>query len=260
MKKLGFISIWLFATTVAYSGEIVLSGTYMGKSVFVQNPFNHSLNAFCTEAVYVNDRKFFDAPQISAFKIDLSHLKMNDLVIIRIIFSDGCQPRVVNPHVIQSRSDFKFITSQSDNSSISWTTAGELPEGQFVVEQYHADKGKWESFKSIRARGAQEANQYVIGAMHQAGENRYRIRYEAPGGVVTYSVEVAYTSTYQPITFYPAIATTKITLSDTTTYAIIDSYGKLVKKGEGREIMVYDLNPGEYYLDIQNRKERFVKR
>ncbi|ELR73233.1 hypothetical protein C900_04744 [Fulvivirga imtechensis AK7] len=260
MKKLGFISIWLLIATVAYGGEIVLSGTYMGKPVFVQNPFNHSRNSFCTDAVYVNDRKLFEAPQISAFKIDLSYLKMEDLVVIRIVFSDGCQPRVVNPQVIQPRSNFKFITSQSDNSSISWTTAGELSGGQFEVEKFLADKDKWESFKSVRARGNQETNQYAIGALHQTGENRYRIRYEAPDGIVTYSVEVSYTSSYHPITFYPAIATTKITLSDTTSYSITDSYGKLVKKGEGREILVYDLNPGEYYLNIQNRMERFVKK
>lgn len=260
MKKLFFISIWLVAINSVFGGEIVLSGTYSGKSIFVQNPFNHSQNRFCTEEVYVNDRKILESPQISAFKIDLSHLKINDLVVIRILFPDGCQPRVVNPQVLYSALNFKFVSSQADNSSISWATSGELARGQFVVERYYNNKKDWMVIKSLRGRGDQQSNQYSIGAEHLPGENRYRIRYEAPDGEVIYSVEVSYTSTQQPITFYPIVATTKITLSDTTAYAIMDNNGKQIMQGEGKEIMIYDLSPGEYYLSIQNRKERFVKK
>lgn len=260
MKRLVFFSIWLLISGPLYSGEIVLSGTYQGKSVFVQNPFNHSKNTFCTKEVFVNDRKLFDAPQISAFKIDLTHLQLNDLVVIRITFDDGCTPRVVNPQVIQSPSQFKFVSSQSDNQSISWTTAGETPSGQFVIERYEAKRKQWEVIRSLLAKGGADNNQYAVPADHQKGENRYRLRYEDSEGGVIYSLELDYTSTQNPITFYPLVATTKLTLSDTASYTITDYYGKLVKQGEGKEITISELSPGEYYLNIQNRKEKFVKK
>lgn len=259
MKKLIFLGIWLLVGRV-YGGELVLSGTYQGKSIYVQNPFNHSKNQFCTKEVFVNDRKLFDAPQISAFKIDLSYLHINDLVVIRITFYDGCRPRIVNPQVIHAPSQFKFISTQSDNHSITWATAGELPGGQFVIEQFDTDRKAWGVVKSIMAKGNPLNNQYAIPASHQIGENRYRIRYEGADGSVNYSVELTYTSVIEPITFYPAVATTKLTLSDTTRYQITDFFGKLIKEGEGREITVLDLSPGEYYLNIQNRKEKFVKK
>ncbi|MBL6445906.1 T9SS C-terminal target domain-containing protein [Fulvivirga sp. 29W222] len=260
MKRIVFFSIWLLISGPLYSGEIVLSGTYQGKSVFVQNPFNHSKNTFCTKEVFVNDRKLFDVPQISAFKIDLSHLQLNDLVVIKITFDDGCTPRVVNPHVIQNPKQFKFISSQSDNQSISWNTAGEKPGGQFIIERYEAKRKQWEVIRSLLAKGRVDNNQYAIQAEHQNGENTYRVRYEDAEGNIVYSLELDYTSTDEPITFYPLVATNKLTLSDTTSYAITDYYGKLVKQGEGKEITVSELSPGEYYLNIQNRKEKFVKR
>lgn len=260
MKNIVFISIWLLTVSAATGGELVLSGAYTGKPVFVQNPFNHSQNAFCALEVYVNDRKLFDAPQISAFKIDLSYLRINDLVVIRITFSDGCRPRIVNPDVIQPRDDFRFISSQADHSSVSWTTAGEIPGGQFIVEKYDSKGDEWQVFRSIMGRGDQRQNQYSEDAEHQSGENKYRIRYESPDGNIFYSVEVVYASTVQPVTFYPEIVTSKITLSDSTSYTITDAAGKLIKRGEGTEITVSELNPGEYFLNIQNRKERFVKK
>lgn len=260
MKRIVFFSIWLLISAPLYSGEIVLSGTYQGKSVFVQNPFNHSTNAFCTKEVFVNDRKLFVAPQISAFKIDLTHLQLNDLVVIRITFDDGCMPRVVNPQVIQTPERFQFVSSQSDNQAISWSTAGEVPGGQFVIERYAPGRKQWEVVRSLLSKGQMGTNQYAVQANHHKGENRYRIRYEDPEGVVIYSVELDYTSTESPITFYPLVATTKLTLSDSTSYTITDYYGKLVKEGEGKEIMVSELGPGEYYLNIQNRKEKFVKK
>lgn len=260
MKKVVFLNVWLFLAFPLLGGEIVLSGTYQGKAVYVQNPFNHSQNSFCTREVFVNDRKLFEAPRISAFKIDLSHLKVNDLVVIRITFGDGCKPRVVNPHVIHSPTDFKFITAQSDNHSLSWTTAGESEGGQFIIERYDAKERKWQTTTSMLARGSAETNQYAISITHEEGENRYRLRYEGSDGTAVYSVEVTYTSNPRSITFYPRVVTHSLHLSDSVSYTITDYHGKVAKEGEGKEIIVLDLRPGEYYLNIENQKEKFVKK
>lgn len=239
--------------------ELVLSGAYQGKDVYVQNPFDRSTSAFCTQSVYVNDRKVFDQPKVSAYKIDLSHLELNDLVIIRIVHSEGCKPRIVNPHVLKKKSGgFAFLSSEADHNSLSWSSEGETGQGKYYVEQKTLETD-WSFIDTLADRGSGKQNIYTIPAPHQKGENSYRVSYRDEDNNINYTVEMAFTKS-DKITFYPEIATTTLTLSDTATYIITDFFGKEVKKGEGIEIFVNDLKPGEYYLNIQNRKERFVKK
>lgn len=257
MKGHFLIFVFLMSLSSAMAGELVLSGTYSGKDLFVRNPFNRSSNSFCTQEVYVNDRKIYDNPRVSAFKIDLSYLRVSDLVVIRITYADGCEPKVVNPQVIQTPETFQFLSSVVDNNSISWTTLGESP-GSYIVE--HTDSiHSWYAIDSVNTKNALTTNLYAIPAPHTKGENIYRIRYKSPEKQV-YSVEMFFTSTDTPITFSPSIATSTITLSDSTSYEITDFWGKLIKKGSGIEINVLDLKPGQYYLSFQNRKQKFVKK
>ena len=84
--------------------------------------------------------------------------------------------------------------------------------------------------------------------------------YNPQEGEAIYSVDIAYTSTKDPITFYPSSVTTRINLSETTYFEITDRNGKLLRSGTSSTIQLQDLKPGEYYLHIQNRIERFVKK
>ena len=258
MKGYFLILIFLISLSPVFAGELVLSGTYSGKDLFVRNPFNRTSSTFCTQEVYVNDRKIYDNPRVSAFKIDLSYLKINDLVVVRITYADGCEPKVVNPQVIQTPETFQFLSTVVDNNAVSWTTLGESPGGSYIIE--HTDSiSDWYTVDSIKSKDGLTANLYAIPAPHTKGENIYRIKYKNADREV-YSVEMFFTSTNAPITFSPEIATSVITLSDSTTYVITDFWGKLVKKGSGYEINVLDLKPGPYYLNLQNRKRKFVKK
>ncbi len=257
-KVVVYFLICLCTFQAASAAELVLSGAYQGKDVYVQNPFDIQTKQFCTVGVYVNDRRVYENPKVSAYKIDLSYLEINDLVIIRIEHSEGCKPRIVNPHVLKKTDiGFTFLSTEADHNSINWSTKGELNAGIYVVEQ-KTEESDWIDIDSVQAKGALGTNLYTIPAIHQKGENAYRIRYIVEGDI-KYSVEMFFTQS-QRITFYPAIATTTLTLSDSANYIITDFLGKEVKKGEGIEISVEDLKPGEYYLTIQNRKERFVKK
>lgn len=260
MKKwVVIIGIALSAVQIAVGAEIVLSGAYQGKDIYVQNPFDRTTAKFCTQSVYINDTKVFDQPKVSAYKIDLSHLDLNDLVIIRIVHSEGCKPRIVNPHVLLKDSGgFAFLSSEADNNSLSWAAEGETGKGKYFVEQKALERD-WHFIDTVADRGSGRQNSYTIPAPHKKGVNTYRVSYRDEDNNINYTVEMAFTND-DKITFYPEIATTTLTLSDTASYVITDFFGKEVKKGEGIEIFVNDLKPGEYYLNIQNRKERFVKK
>ncbi|HNP19047.1 MAG TPA: hypothetical protein PKL31_11470 [Fulvivirga sp.] len=250
-----------FSCIVSYSlaGEIVLTGSYQGKDIFVQNPFNKASDAFCTESVFVNDRQLYDHPNVSAYKIDLSFLNMGDLVVIRITYSDGCKPTIVNSQVLKAPQSFQFLTAQADNNSITWTTRGEIPGGVYYTEHQWKNKD-WAVVDTIRGKGSFEINKYAVPPAHLKGENNYRIRYDSFDQKTYYSMEFLYTAADTYITFYPHIASSQLVLSDSTDYVITDFYGKVVKKGSGRDILLLGLKPGKYFLNIQNRQEQFIKR
>ena len=258
MRGITLAAFILLVFNVAFGGELVLKGKYNGKNVFVRNPYNAETEEFCTINVYVNDRLILEGPQLSAFQIDLSYLNQGALVVVRIEYRDDCQPVVMNPTVLSFNAGFQFLSSHSDNNSINWTTIGELPGGEYQLEQLFK-KGGWKTIKSFEAKGAMNINQYSIEPNHFPGENHYRVGYKDSNGNQYYSVEIMYTSTDDPITFSPEIVTTSISLSKATQYAILDMNDNEIRKGSGKEIELQDLRPGEYYLFIENRKERFVK-
>lgn len=259
-SKFFILVICLLGAFSLHAGELVLKGSYNGKNLFVQNPFVPELNTFCTKQVLVNDRVIFDNPKTSAFSIDLSYLKIGDLVVVRIMYHDSCEPKIVNPHVLSlTKAGFAFLKAQADNNSIEWNTKGELTDGSFEIEQLHPKKG-WQIFGELKGKGDIMYNQYSMEPSHFPGENKYRIKYTDSQGNEYYSIQFAFTSTEDPITFSPSTVTTKITLSRATEYTISDMNGNELRKGNGKVIIVQDLRPGLYFLNIENRAEKFIKK
>ena len=259
MKRAVVLIVCLVHFLFAFGGELVLKGKYNGKNIFVRNPYNNETESFCTNKVFVNDRLIFDGPQLSAYQVDLSHLNLGDLVVIRVEYKNDCEPVVLNPQAISFTTGFQYITAQADNNSLLWSTKGELPQGSFEIEQLRVKKG-WTVMNHVEGKGEQHNNQYSIAPNHFPGDNRYRIKYTSHDGTEYYSVEFAFTSSEDPITFSPETVTTKITLSKPTEYFITDMNGNEIIKGKGNEISLQDLRPGLYYLNIENRAERFIKK
>ena len=254
------LAILFFAliTKTLFAGEIVLSGTYQGKDLYIQNPFNTATSSFCTDAVYINDRLVLDHPKASAFKIDLSFLSESDLVVIRILFQDDCQPGVVNPQVLKAPQDFQFLTAQADNNSVTWTAKGDK-NGTYYLE-HKWEKNDWDIVDTVEVISVFEQNKYAVEPSYLKGSNNYRVKFIDKDNEEFYSVEFQFTAADNYITFYPKIATSQLKLSDSCYFEVSDFFGKVIKKGAGRDVILIDLKPGKYYLNIQNRKEVFIKR
>jgi hypothetical protein len=75
-----------------------------------------------------------------------------------------------------------------------------------------------------------------------------------------YSKVIEFDPNAEPITFFPKSVTSKITLSRPTGYEVVDAKGKVLKKGTGTEISLAELKSGVYYLNIENRREKFFKK
>lgn len=239
--------------------EVVLSGNYQGRDLFIQNPYNKSTKKFCTEGIYLNNELIIQNPSISAIRVDMSDISLDAFVEVRITHSTGCIPSIVNPEVLKSADSFQFMATEADNGSITWSTKGEKNGGTLYIMQ-STKKTNWAVIDTIAGKGSSEINRYAIPPIHRLGLNNYKVEYISPSGNKFESPVFNYTASEKYITFYPQIATTTLTLSDSTNYEVEDYFGKVLMKGEGKQVLVLNLKPGKYYLVIQNRKEQFIKK
>lgn len=237
--------------------ELLLTGVYNGKNLYVQNPLSNNMKDYCTQEVWVNDRQVFSNPRSSAFTVNLSHLPELSPVNIRIVYKNGCAPKVINPQVIYSRNDFRFLTIHVDSNRIEWVSGGEQGKGKYFIEKWENDR--WKPLKSQDAAG-EENSRYQADLVHSSGLNKYRIKFLQGDGQVFYSSVQNFESAIEAVTFAPTRVSDKIFLSRETDYIVSDAKGNQLLKGSGKEISLGHLSSGLYYLSIDNRTEKFYKK
>lgn len=269
MRPIGLIVFLLvsLATFNSHAGILTLSGVYQGKNVYVQNPFAGNQKDFCANEVYVNDVKVMSNIQSSAFEIDLSHLKMQEPVTIKITHKDDCKPKILNPQVVKPSTAFQFTMFVVDADHLTFVTKGEKPGSKIVVE--HFLYNSWAPVKEFAAKGNPFVNNYDakhpsvgldIKQKHHSGLNKYRVKYVDPDGQMIYSQIVEFKSDLAAITVYPTRVTDKVVLSREADYEILDAYGTSVMKGRGKEIDMTGKASGVYYLNTDNQTFKLFKK
>ncbi|MGK7389045.1 MAG: hypothetical protein ACNS60_01785 [Candidatus Cyclobacteriaceae bacterium M2_1C_046] len=258
MRALIFIVVLIFLfQEKAVGAELVITGVYQGKDLYVQNPYSSANKKFCTEAVYINDQRIITEPNSSGYRINLSKFQLNERLEIKIVHREGCTPKILNPDVIQPKGAFEFITINAGRTSISWIVKDEMPGGEFYVQRKLTD-GEWEDIEQVPGKGGIVSGNYQLPVSHMSGVNFYRIRFEGPADEPKYSTIANYDFKEEPVTFFPSDPTIKITLSREAEYLVTDKEGNKYLEGKNDFINVKDLPSGEYILHIQNRKEPFV--
>ncbi len=103
------------------NASFTVNGVYQGKNIYVQNPF-HDDSTFCTKEVWVNDIKLDIDLKKSAFEIDLTFLKVQDKVEIKIVHYNNCKPKILNPSGGCKTGHFYFDISgfTVDKDSLYW--------------------------------------------------------------------------------------------------------------------------------------------
>lgn len=265
--------LWLafVATITTITADLVLAqdleivtidGTYQGQVLYIQNPYDVRTRNFCVVEVQVNGQALpSNLYKSSAFEIDFAQLglKKGQYVEIVIKHRKGCRPRVLNPGALVAKSTFELVSFTADENSIRFTTRNEISEEPFYIER--EEYGKWKVIAKVKGKGPGGFNTYVVRVDHFSGENRYRIKQrDAAMGWRYGDIILVYRSRKPPVTFYPQRVSTKIRLSRPAEYMIYDSYGNKVKEGRGQEIDVRDLKPGVYYLFVDNKKYKFLKK
>ena len=265
MKK-NLLALIILSLMLSVSGfaqsMILLEGTYQGKNVYVQNPFNSNGVGFCVYEVRVNDQITTDEIGSSAFEIDLRNfqLKVGDPVTIKIFHKEDCTPKVLNPEVLKPKSTFvtSSITVDCNAKLLKWTTTGEQGKLTFVIEQFRWNK--WVKIGEVEGLGTAGPNNYSFAVVPHSGENQFRVKQVDYSGQARTSPVAKCTSTQAEIKFFPVKVKDKITFEGgETMYEIYDQYGNIVKKGFGATVDCTGLAKGGYFLNYDNKTAEFFK-
>jgi hypothetical protein len=254
-----FINFFGFGTSLS------IEGSYQGKNLYVQNPEDADGFGFCATKVTVNGDVLPGGTQLSAFEIDFSlfNIEMGEAVFIVIEHNDGCKPKILNPEVLLPKSTFNTVDIQiANNGMLTWKTTNEQGKLPFIIEQYRWNK--WVKVGEVQGKGTSGTNAYEFLVAPHSGENTIRVVQVDHSGAKNSSKEVKFSSAI------PTVAKTPVKVKDIisfsadgkpieTRYEIYDAYGNIVKKGIGSTVPCSNLLKGAYYINFDNKTEKFFK-
>jgi hypothetical protein len=257
MKFFTINVLFFFTTFLSFGGEITIKGVYQGKNVYVQNPYNVEQKEFCTEEVYLNNVKVLSSIRNSAFTINLSNLELGTSVEIRIKYKADCSPKIVNAYVLQNNSKYSVENLAIADKEMSWELSEEVLGGKFIIEKY--TENYWKPVSTSPIVLNQKNYKAAIGQHFTNGTNKFRVKYLSPKEEVSISNNIDY-EVMDENAILSLDASNKIRLSKETSYEIIDEEGNKIRDGKGSEIGIANLDPGVYYINYENKSEKFLKK
>ena len=186
-------------------------------------------------------------------------LTKGDQINVIIRHKPGCNPEVINKHVIKPKSTYELLDIRIDqrNNVLTWTTRKETGKLPFIVQQYRWNK--WTNVKRVMGKGTPQKHTYSAKVRVHSGKNRFRIKQTDFTKRPNYSRELSFTSLKKPVKFDYKKFRGEINFSAPTKYEIFDAYGRKTMAGYGDNIDVSGLDKGTYYINYDNATESFEK-
>jgi hypothetical protein len=255
------------ALNVAAQKNLVFEGNYQGKNIYVQNPIKDDGVGFCTNKVTVNGNPTSDEINSSAYEIDFTKLKLKlgDPVSVVIEHGAECTPKVLNPEVLKPTSTYKIKSIEVTPAGLlKWSTTNETGKLPFIIEQYRWNK--WIPIGEVDGLGTPEEHAYEFQVNPHSGENQVRVKQVDHTKKPNISPARTFMSTEKEVDFQPKKVADEVTFYDPdkkvvkTRYEVYDAYGNIVKKGFGDKVDLTNLEKGAYYLNYDNKNEKFIKK
>lgn len=266
-SKSNFLLVILFICgSFASYADLSLEGHYQGKNLFIQNPEDEDGFGFCVTRAEVNGEPVADGLESSAFEINFAEFNINvgDPVFIVLEHGMGCKPKILNPEVLKAKSTYQIgEISCTPDGNLNWNTTGESGKLTYTIEQYRWNK--WVTVGEVDGKGTSSKNDYSFKLTPHSGENKVRVAQTDHTGKKRPSKSVTFVNTsisepeFSPKKVKDIIKFTAGGKSIETKYEIYDAYGNIVKKGVGSQVDCSNLKKGAYYINYDNKNEKFIK-
>lgn len=267
LSKSSILLLFLFLggsfTTYA---DLSLEGHYQGKNLFIQNPEDEDGFGFCVTKATVNGESVSDGVESSAFEINFEefNIKIGDPVFILLEHGIGCKPKILNPEVLLPKSTYEIqIITCLPDGKLNWSTTGESGKLAYVIEQYRWNK--WVVIGEVDGAGTNGDNEYNFNVSPHSGENKIRVAQtdhtgkKRPSQAVTFANTTIKEPDFSPKRVKNIIKFSAAGKPNETKYEIYDAYGNIVKKGVGAQVDCSNLKKGAYYINYDNKNEKFIK-
>jgi hypothetical protein len=150
-----------------------------------------------------------------------------------------------------------FAYVRAEQSVLWWQTRNEPPSGQYYVETWKGQNWQTENVVTIEPEKKATYGQVLY---FQAGLNRYRVRLQAPSVPTLVSSVVEFESPNEFVRVFPLNVTDYLYFSKPIQYQITQANGQLVLKGYAKLVDCRPLSPGLYWVQFDNRREKFLKK
>lgn len=261
MKSKVTLVIFLFLFNFANGEKLELNGIFLGKNIYVMNPFSDSGVGFSVYKVTVNGMTSTDEINSSSFEVDLSkfNFPIGEKINITLHYKNGCLPKITNAECIKPVSSFNLQSAVVDKKGfLNWTTKDELGSLPFIVQQYRWNK--WITIGEVEGIGLPQLNKYQLNVRPNSGKNTFRIYQLDYTEIPNYSSDIKHQSDFPTITFGPEKIKDELLFSNETLYEIYDNYGNIVFRGFGNKIKLEGLQNGLYYINYDNTIGSFRKK
>ncbi len=255
--------IGIFGCFTSKADELVFKGVYQGKDLFIINPMLDMGEEYCAYEVYVNNKKYDDVINSSAFRIslDFAGLQFGEEYEVVIKHHSECTPKLVNPEVLKPLSTYQIVDAELGyNDMFKFTTTNESAKLTFFVEEYRW--GRWIERGKVPGDGGPGNRTYSIKVYPFNGENKFRVYQIDHLNRKFYSDEYVFNIDKETVEVTSNLSKVKkeITFSGITYYLVIDEFGEELISGVGNSVDVSNLKKGEYFLNFENEYVTFKKK
>lgn len=252
-----------FAGIKALASEMLLKGIYQGKDLYIMNPMLDAGEEYCVFEVLINNEKYNEVINSSAFRISLDYagLQYGQEYVVTIRHHEFCTPKLVNPEVLKPLCTYEIASHELGYDNVlRFITANESGKLTFYIEEFRW--GKWIEIGQIPGEGGPGSRSYSIKTYPFNGENRFRIYQIDHLKRKVYSDEIVYPINKEPIRIMTKLSgvSKEIVFSDNTSYEVINEFGEELISGVGNIVNVSRLTKGQYFLNYENEYILFIKR
>jgi hypothetical protein len=261
MKRIIFAICLIINILTAFSQtqDLILEGNYWGKNLYVFNPIVNGVS--CLSKVSVNNVVIDTVFDSNSYVVDLNKMGLStgQSIIISIQHQPASEPIITNMDAIAPAKDFgieSFKHNKKDNS-LTWNL-NDLEKGKlYDIEQFLW--GKWQKIKEIGLRDTVSQTSYT--PLYHSGLNLFRIKqYEKKSKHVAYTKSIKVRPGTKEVFVVNLKTSKKLEFTEETLFEIIDSNGKVVKSGKGKEVDIEKLPKGEFFINYDNKTEVFTKK
>lgn len=251
MKK-GFLLLLVFTLSIwGFAQKIELEGTYQGKNIYVQNPYDNDGKGFCTKKVLVNGKEIL-VSNTSTYEIKLDSIgfKQDDTIKIEIFHKVDCKPKVITQNYTP-KGNFDLVSISVDSSAIlHWVGKNEINKLTYIIEQFRWNK--WIKVGEVDGKGGIQENAYSFQTKPHSGKNQFRVKQVASGKPrISKSAEFENPDLKIKIVNH-SINDNQLQFTKETMYELYDIEGNLIKKGTAKSIDMKGLKRGHYFINYDN--------